>query len=150
MNVLFVCLGNICRSPTAEAVLRAGLRRAGRDDVTVASCGISTAHTGEPADARTLAHARTRGFELGAHRARTVFKSDFARFDLIYAMDDSNLRNLRALCPPEHQHKLALFLEAVGVPGVRVVPDPWAGGPEGFEHVLDLLEDACARWLQLH
>jgi protein-tyrosine phosphatase len=144
VKILMVCLGNICRSPTAEGVLRARLAQEGVDGVEVDSAGTADYHTGEPPDERTVAHARRRGYDLSVLRARQVKPIDFVLFDRVYAMDTNNLANLRRACPPEHAHKLALFLDVLGEPG-RPVPDPWSGGPRDFELVLDLCEAACAR-----
>jgi protein-tyrosine phosphatase len=144
MKILFVCLGNICRSPTAEGVLLQYLADAGLTHVDVDSAGTGDWHAGNPPDPRTIRHAHARGFDLSALRARVVTRMDFVLFDRIYAMDQANVKALRALAPPEHAHKLSLLLDVLGEPG-REVPDPWAGGPEGFEHVLDLCEAACQR-----
>ncbi len=138
MRLLFVCLGNICRSPTAEGVVRKLAADAGLD-VEVDSCGTAGYHVGEAPDARTIAHARRRGYDLSRLRARQMTAGDFTAFDRIYAMDHDNLRRLRGLAPDGHAHKLSLFLDVPGAPG-GAVPDPWAGGPEGFEQVLDLCE----------
>lgn len=138
-SVLLVCLGNICRSPTAAAVLRHELARAGLPDVAVDSAGTSGAHEGEGADPRSVRHAARRGVDLAAHRARRVRPDDFARFDHLWCMDDDNLAAMRARCPHEHASKLALFL------GDAPVPDPYYGGPEGFDRVLDLCERAARR-----
>jgi protein-tyrosine phosphatase len=141
VRLLFVCLGNICRSPTAEGVMLRLLADA-KLTIDVDSCGTAGYHVGEPPDPRTIAHARKRGYDLSTLRARQLAAADYVVFDRIYAMDQQNLRRLRALAPAEHAHKVTLLLDVLGVPG-REVPDPWSGGPEGFEHVLDLCEAAC-------
>ena len=136
MKVLFVCTGNICRSPTAEGVLRHLAHEAGID-IHVESRGTHDYHVGEAPDERAQHHAKGRGYDLSALRARRVSAQDFAQFDLILAMDRGHLKVLERMCPPEQRSKLRLF-----VPG-RDVPDPYYGGPEGFEQVLDLVEAAC-------
>jgi protein-tyrosine phosphatase len=141
MKVLFVCTGNICRSPTAEAVLRK-LSAESMVRIHVESCGTHGYHVGDPPDPRTQDHARRRGYNLSAQRARQLADGDFAAFDLILAMDRGHLLFLQQRCPAEHQPKLRLFL------GERDVPDPYYGGAEGFEEVLDLVEPACAGLLQ--
>ena len=143
ISVLFVCTGNICRSPTAEGVFRHCVEKAGVvARITSDSAGTHDYHVGEPPDPRTQAAARRRGYELGALRARRVRREDFEVFDYVLAMDEANLRQLERLCPREHAHKLKLFLDfAGGMP--REVPDPYYGGPDGFERVLDLVEKAA-------
>jgi protein-tyrosine phosphatase len=141
MKILFVCTGNICRSPTAEGVLKEMARRAGLK-IRVESRGTHDYHIGEPPDERAQNHALRRGYDLSAQRARHVSVEDFREFDLIVAMDRGHLRMLERACPPEHRGKLRLF-----VPG-RDVPDPYYGGPEEFEQVLDLVEAACRDLLQ--
>src|SRR5262245_43958781 len=141
MKVLFVCTGNICRSPTAEAVLRQ-MAFKNQVQVLVESCGTHDYHVGEPPDERTQAHARKRGYDLSAQRARQLAKDDFEKFDLILAMDRGHLRLLERRCPERHRPKLRLFL------GDRDVPDPYYGGAAGFEEVLDLVEAACADLLR--
>jgi protein-tyrosine phosphatase len=140
-RVLFVCLGNICRSPTAEAVFRTVARREGME-VDVASAGTGDWHIGEGADPRTVDHAERRGYDLSRHRAQQVKPEHFDHYDLVFAMDASNLTNLRRLCPDRHAGKLALFLDHAPDCGRREVPDPYTGGPEAFEEVLDLVETA--------
>ncbi len=139
MRILVVCLGNICRSPTAEVVLRDAVERAGlADRVTIDSAGTGDWHIGNPPDPRAIAHAARRGYDLTTLRARQVSTGDFGRFDWILAMDASVLATLEALRPPAFTGRLALFLDTGDV------PDPYTAGPEGFEHALDLIEHASA------
>ncbi|MGQ7958803.1 low molecular weight protein-tyrosine-phosphatase [Pseudomonas sp. SP16.1] len=142
MRVLFVCLGNICRSPTAEGVFRHKLRAAGLEDrVLVDSAGTGDWHVGKAPDSRTRQAAQRRGYDLSALRARQVEVADFQRFDLILAMDQSNLRNLEALRPAGAQADLDLYLRRYEL-ALDEVPDPYYGGDDGFEQVLDLIEQA--------
>jgi protein-tyrosine phosphatase len=143
-RVLCVCLGNICRSPTAEGVLVATLARAGLGaEVEVDSAGTSAAHVGEPADARSARAALSRGYTLTSH-ARQVVRGDFERFDLIVAMDRTNLHALHALRPESPRARLVLFrsFDASAEPGAEV-PDPYYGGSSGFDEVLDMCERAA-------
>lgn len=143
-SVLFVCMGNICRSPTAEAVLRDKLRNAGlHDRVRVDSAGTHAWHAGAPPDERSIAHAARRGYDLRSLRARPVIDADFERFDLILAMDWDNLALLEDRCPPPLRRKLGRLTEHCRHHDSPVVPDPYTGGAQGFEQVLDLVEDAC-------
>jgi protein-tyrosine phosphatase len=135
-RVLFVCTGNICRSPTAEGVLRHLSRELGVE-VHVESAGTHDYHVGKPPDERALHHARERGYDLSAQRARQVRRRDFEEFDLIVAMDRGHLRILEQHCPPEQRPKLRLLVDG------HDVPDPYYGGAEGFERVLDMVEGAC-------
>jgi protein-tyrosine phosphatase len=135
-GILFVCTGNICRSPTAEAVLRRLAREAGID-LHVESAGIGDWHVGQPPDERAQHHARGRGYDLSAQRARQVRGLDFEHFHLIVAMDRGHLHILQRQCPPEHRAKLRMLVEG------RDVPDPYHGGPDGFERVLDMVEAGC-------
>ncbi|PPE69180.1 low molecular weight phosphotyrosine protein phosphatase [Caldimonas thermodepolymerans] len=145
VSVLFVCMGNICRSPTAEGVFRRLVEQAGlRSQVLVDSAGTHDYHVGEPPDERAQQHAARRGYDLRGLRARQVCARDFERFDLLLAMDWANLAVLEAACPPEHRHKLRRLMEFATRHRHDVVPDPYYGGPQGFETVLDYLEDACA------
>ena len=138
MSLLFVCPGNICRSPTAEGVFRSFLKNSPLEkSVTVDSAGTHDYHAGEPPDERAQRHARRPGYDLSALRARQIRKNDFQEYDLILAMDRGHLGILRRNCPPEHRGKLRLFLKESDV------PDPYYGGPEGFEQVLDMVEAAC-------
>lgn len=142
MRVLFVCLGNICRSPTAEGVLRHKLREAGlADRVEVASAGTGDWHVGKAPDKRSQAAAKLRGYDLSAQRAQQVTRADFASYDLILAMDNSNLRHLKALQPAQGKAELDLFLRRYQSP-IDEVPDPYYDGEQGFEQVLDLIERA--------
>ena len=144
MRILFVCLGNICRSPTAEAVFRQQLRAAGLDtQVVVDSAGTSDWHVGKPADTRTRLAAQRRGYDMTALRGRQVQVEDFSRFDLILAMDASNLAELQALQPADSHAQLDLYLRRYQL-ALDEMPDPYYGGEEGFEHVLDLAEQAAA------
>ena len=143
-SVLFVCMGNICRSPTAEAVFRAHATRAGfGQQLMIDSAGIGDWHVGQPPDHRAVAHARRRGYDMAALRARQVVVDDFARFDWIFAMDLRNLRDLQALRPSSYGGHLGLLLDLVPDIGRREVPDPYFGGAAGFEKVLELTERAC-------
>ncbi len=142
-SVLFVCMGNICRSPTAEGVFRDLAIRSGLGDVLrVDSAGTGDWHLGAPPDRRAVAAARRRGYDLSALRARRVEPVDFARFGWILAMDRQNLKALEALRPPEYPGHVGLLLAVAPELGIDEVPDPYYGGPEGFEHVLDLVEQA--------
>lgn len=141
-SILFVCMGNICRSPTAEGVFRKLLAEEGDGLVVeVDSAGTHGYHVGSPPDARAMRAAQRRGLDISRLRARKVAPEDFERFDLVLAMDEENLAILSRLCPPERSSSLKLFLE-YGTLGERNVPDPYYGGDNGFEHVLDLIEDA--------
>ena len=142
--VLMVCTGNICRSPTAEFVLRRKVEEAGlQEQVRVASAGTYDGHVGSPADERSADHARRRGYDLSRHRARQVHAQDFERFDLILALDDGHLDLLEDDCPPGQRHKLRRLMDFAPLGFPREVADPYYGGREGFETVLDHIEAAC-------
>lgn len=150
MKILFVCLGNICRSPTAEIVFRAVAQRDAPDLVLeIDSAGTAGYHVGELPDQRTRQAAARRGYDMSALRARTVEAEDFEHFDLILAMDGENLRALQRRAPAQARDRLRLFLEFAPDAGVSEVPDPYYGGPNGFEDVLDLIE-AASRGLIEH
>lgn len=145
-RVLFVCTGNICRSPTAEGVARRLAEREGLDGrFEFDSAGTHGYHVGEPPDSRSVAAARRRGYDLAPLRARRVTEFDFVSFDRLLAMGPDHLAWLRRACPPVHRDKLGLFLDFSGrCPGGEV-PDPYYGDASGFEEVLDLVEDAALR-----
>ncbi|HET8747419.1 MAG TPA: low molecular weight protein-tyrosine-phosphatase [Ramlibacter sp.] len=148
-SVLFVCMGNICRSPTAEGVFRHLVRQAGlQDRIRIDSAGTHDYHVGAPPDERSCHHASLRGYDLADLRARQVKALDFERFDLICAMDWENLELLEDACPPRHRAKLKRLMEFAPQGLGEVVPDPYYGGEHGFEQVLDHVEAACAGLLQ--
>ena len=143
-RVLFVCMGNICRSPLAEGTFRHKVREAGlAAKIACDSAGTLDYHVGEPPDPRAQLAASRRGYDLSTLRARQVNPGDFSSFDYVLAMDEVNLRFLERLCPSQHAHKLKLFMEFGADTGAREVPDPYSGGPEGFEQVLDMVEQAA-------
>jgi protein-tyrosine phosphatase len=147
-SILFVCMGNICRSPTAEGVFRHHVELAGMaESIDVDSAGTHAYHVGEPADRRARAAAERRGISLEGIAARRVDPRDFERFDHILAMDEDNLARLHSESPDEHRHKLRLFLDFADS-DQREVPDPYYGGDAGFERVLDLVEDASLKLLE--
>jgi protein-tyrosine phosphatase len=149
-RILFVCLGNICRSPTAHGVFEHLLSQDNGDmRVDVDSAGTGDWHVGKAPDPRTRAAAARRGYSLEHLRARTVVDEDFGRFDYILAMDDANLRELRRRCPAGFRGHLGLFLEFAANSRVREVPDPYyTSGEQGFDEVLDLVEAASAGLLR--
>jgi low molecular weight protein-tyrosine phosphatase len=143
-KVLFVCTGNICRSPTAQGVFRKLVADAGLADAIKAdSAGTHAYHVGEAPDRRAQVAARGRGYELSGIRARRIETEDFAVFDLILAMDRDHHEILSRLAPPASRHKVAMFLSYARRTKTLDVPDPYYGGPEGFALVLDLIEDAA-------
>ncbi|GBH28318.1 low molecular weight protein-tyrosine-phosphatase [Burkholderia vietnamiensis] len=143
--ICFVCLGNICRSPTAEGVMRHQIDAAGlADRIAVDSAGTGDWHVGGPPDTRAQAAARTRGYDLSTLRARQVSAADFEAFDLLLAMDEANFAELRRRCPPRHRDKVRLLMEFAPGATATEVADPYFGGAHGFEQVLDQVEHACA------
>lgn len=149
VHVVFVCLGNICRSPTADGVFQKLVNDAGLNEhIKVDSAGTAGWHHGNAPDSRTVAAAKTRGYDLSVLRARQVLKKDFSSFDYILAMDSENLRNLRLLKPHDFSGHLGLFLEFGEQKNYVEVPDPYYGDHKDFELVLDLVEDASAGLLQ--
>jgi protein-tyrosine phosphatase len=150
VSILFVCLGNICRSPTAEAVFRTlAAREAPELTLSIESAGTAAYHVGSAPDTRAQAAARRRGYDMAGLRARTVERRDFERFDLILAMDRSNWSALRRLAPAAARDRVRLFLEFAPEADVEEVPDPYYGGANGFEEVMDLIE-AASRGLLRH
>ncbi|MDX1404307.1 MAG: low molecular weight protein-tyrosine-phosphatase [Woeseiaceae bacterium] len=148
-RVLFVCMGNICRSPTAEGVFRHHVSEAGlADKIWADSAGTHAYHVGEPADQRARAAAQRRGISLEGIRARRVTNEDFERYDFILAMDEDNLMLLNELAPQEMRSKIRLFLDFAESLAESEVPDPYYGGPSGFEKVLDLVEEASRGLLE--
>ena len=142
IRVLFVCTGNICRSPTAEGVFRSQVHEAGLSDkIETDSAGIENYHVGDPPDARTIRAAKARGYDLEGLRARKVSLSDFESFDLILAMDSSHLRALKKSSPVAFQNKIKLFLDFASNSSASDVPDPYYGNEYGFQTVLDMAED---------
>jgi low molecular weight protein-tyrosine phosphatase len=146
--VLVVCTGNICRSPTAEGVLRRLAEKRGlADRVRIESAGTHDYHVGEGPDPRSQRHASRRGYDLSELRAAQVSAEDFESYDYILAMDRGHLRILKALAPRDARARIGLFLDASARWKGEDVPDPYYGGAEGFEQVLDMVEEAAERWL---
>lgn len=149
IKVLFVCMGNICRSPTAESVFRHQLIEAGlSENIVIDSVGTHDYHIGKPPDKRAQQAALQRGYDLNSLRGRQISAQDFHEFNYILAMDRENMANLAKICPPQEQHKLKLFMEFSKGFSEREVPDPYYGGEQGFENVLNMIEDAGAGLLK--
>lgn len=147
-RVLFVCMGNICRSPTAHAVFRRQVKEAGlADRIEIDSAGTHAYHVGEPPDRRSQQTAARRGIRMHDLRARQVDLGDFYHYDLILAMDEDNLANLLAMKPEDATAEIKLFLREYAPEYGHAVPDPYYGGPEGFERVFDMVEAASERLL---
>jgi len=144
LGVLFVCMGNICRSPTAEGVFRHRIEQARlQNRVLIDSAGTHAYHIGQPPDRRSIATAAQRNYQLNGIKARKVVPEDFARFEFVLAMDRDNLGALQQLQPPDHPGHVGLLLDFAPDQSLREVPDPYYGGPRGFELVLDLIEAAA-------
>jgi len=149
VKVLFVCMGNICRSPTAEAVFRHYVEQEGlAHSIHIDSAGTHDYHIGDEPDGRTQRAASQRGYDMSRLRGRQVEAGDFARFDYVLAMDEANLSILQRLRPRDAESHLGLFLEFAEKHDEREVPDPYYGGAQDFEHVLDLVEDAATGLLR--
>ena len=143
IRVLFVCLGNICRSPTAEGIFRQLVDKAGlKDQFVIDSAGTGAWHAGEPPDKRSAMEALKHGIDISHQRARKVEDADFHEFDYILAMDDQNYRDLLEDCPPKLEHKISLMLKHGPFKGTTTVPDPYYSA-DGFDLVYSLLEGAC-------
>ncbi len=147
-RILFICLGNICRSPTAEGIFRKLVReRELEHRFEIDSAGTGDWHIGCPPDARAQHASLQRGVDISSMRARQVSAADLARFDTVIAMDLNNLQQLRELAPRSHHHKIRLLLDYTDIGDSREVPDPYYGGNHGFDLMIDLLEDACDQLL---
>ena len=144
VSVLFVCLGNICRSPTADVVFRQYVREAGLEEkIRIDSAGTGDWHIGRAPDPRTQEAAARRGYDMSSLRARQVSPADFYAFDVVLAMDNANLADLEAMRPSDANGTLARFLDYATDSAEREVPDPYYGGNDGFDQVLDLVEDGA-------
>lgn len=144
VKVLFVCMGNICRSPTAEGVFRKLVNEAGLGEmIEIGSAGTHGYHVGEPPDPRAQETARQRGIDLSDLRGRAATRADIVRYDYILAMDSDNVENLLEICPEGHDQKIRLLLEFAPQRPEREVPDPYFGGTAGFDRVLDMIEEAA-------
>ena len=149
VKVLFVCMGNICRSPTAQGVFEKLVNEQSlTGQIVIDSAGTHAYHIGNPPDVRATQAALRRGIDLSTQTARRVSPADFEEFDYVLAMDRANFDDLAELCSPEHSSKLRLFLEFAPASTVREVPDPYYGGTTGFERVLDLIEEASSGLLE--
>ena len=148
VSVLVVCTGNICRSPTGEGVLRhLAAKRGLADKVRVASAGTHDYHVGQCPDARTVKHAKKRGYDLSAQRAQQLSRDHFHEYDYILAMDRGHMRIIRGMAPANGKARIGMFLEASAQWRGEDVPDPYYGGAQEFERVLDMVEEAAERWL---
>ena len=142
-KILFICLGNICRSSMAQGVLQAELHRRGIFDIEVDSAGTGSWHIGKQPDSRAIETAARHNIDISGQRARQVHRADFNDFDLIIAMDADNFADLEHLQPSENSQKMAMCLQFNKACGLRDVPDPYYGDQDGFEHVMTILKDAC-------
>jgi len=143
-KILFVCMGNICRSPTAHGVFQSLVKSSGLHDFVMSeSAGTHDFHVGEPADVRAVSAATKRGYDLSGAVARKISLADFSEFDYILAMDWENLALLQRMCPRGLQHKLQLLMRFATEFEAATINDPYHGGPQGFEQALDYIEDAC-------
>ena len=140
VRVVFVCLGNICRSPMAQGVFEACIRQHGLSNVEVDSAGTSNWHIASPPDERAIVAAARRGIDISHLRGRQITRQDLQDFDIIAVMDSQNLAKLRAMATPQQDAKISLLLDFARELDIHEIPDPYYGGPDGFEHVLDLLQ----------
>ncbi|RYD88758.1 MAG: low molecular weight phosphotyrosine protein phosphatase [Sphingobacteriales bacterium] len=148
-RILFVCLGNICRSPTAHGVMQHKVQQMRLTSrIEVDSAGTSDWHVGRPPDTRSIACASSAGYDLGLQRARQVSPADFAQFDYILAMDEKNLAELNSIVPKGFSGHLGLFLDVLSHPTLREMPDPYYGEADAFKQVLSLAESACDKWIE--
>ena len=148
VKVLFVCLGNICRSPTAQGVFTALINREGLSNVvSVDSAGTGAWHVGDQPDRRAQAAAKTRGYDLSTQRARQIKETDFLDFDYIIAMDSQNHSDLSMKAPTNALDRIHMFLSFAPKKGITDVPDPYYGGPDGFETVFQICQGACQHFL---
>ncbi|OCK07186.1 protein-tyrosine phosphatase [Thalassospira sp. 11-3] len=148
IKVLFVCTGNICRSPTADGIFKTMVSKAGMDDaIKVDSCGLSGYHAGEQADPRSREMAASRGYDLSLIRSRKITSSDYSEFDYILAMDDGHLADMQNQCPSQYRDKLELFLDYHPNRKGQSVPDPYYGGANGFKSVFDMIEETSGALL---
>lgn len=144
IGVLFVCMGNLCRSPTAHAVFTHYVAQANLNKWLIAeSAGTHVSLAGDPADARAKRAAAKRGYDLSRHKTRAVRKADFERFDYVLASDQNNITSLLRVCPQEYAAKLRLLMSFGTQHDVLSIPDPYYGSAQGFERVLDMVEDAA-------
>src|SRR5688572_15007921 len=144
INILFVCMGNLCRSPTAETVFAHHVTKAGLEKrILIESAGTHVGHAGDPADERAKRVAAKRGYDMSRCRTRPLLDKDFERFEYLLAMDERNLEVLARDCPSEHAEKLKLFMSYGSMGEALSVPDPYYGGAQGFDRVLDMVEDAA-------
>ncbi len=154
IKILFVCKGNICRSPTAEGVFRhklnqAGIRDGYLENIFIDSAGTGSWHVGEPPDRRSREMALKYGVSLEDLRARKITRQDFSDFDYILAMDMDNIHHMKAICPPNQQQKICLFMDyAENCPGITEVPDPYSGGMEGFDRVYNIIDRGSSGFLK--
>ena len=142
VKVLFVCMGNICRSPTAEGVFRNMVEKMNINHIEIDSAGTHAYHVGQPPDERSMATATSRNIDMSQQRARKVHINDFEEFDYILVMDNDNHQELMQICPQHLQHKVQLFMDYSDNFSETEVPDPYYGGASGFDHVFDLVDDA--------
>ncbi len=149
IRILFVCTGNICRSPTAEGVFRHLVAEAGlADKIATDSVGLEGWHVGSPPDSRSTRAAAQRGFDIADLRARLLIRDDFDRFDLLLAMDNGHFRDMAGRAPRQHAGKVRMFMEAAHGDAALSVPDPYYGASDGFEQALDMIDEGARAWLK--